>query len=302
MNYSNIVGNEKIKEYLKDQIINKNVLHSYLFSGINSIGKLMISKEFAKDILCLQKGNNSCDCKSCISFDGKNHPDFNIINENSETIKIEMIRGLTNKIIEKPILSEKKVYIINDADKMTVEAQNCLLKTLEEPPEFAVLILITANENLLLNTIKSRCMKVNFEPISDEEMEKYCKNTLGYDNISFQTIKSFGGSIGKAIEFYENNEDYKAIENIINQIKDKDITEIMTNSKILYNKEKIYDYLDYLINYLYIKSAEEKSFLYCIDYANKCINNLKSNGNFDMNLDMLLIKMWEEVNENSSRN
>ena len=149
MNYNSILGNKEEKEYLKEQIKRNNILHSYLFTGIEAIGKKLIAQEFSKDILCLEDSSEFCKCKSCISFLGNNHPDFILINKESETIKIEQIRELTNKIIEKPIISSKKVYIINDAEKMTKEAQNCLLKTLEEPPEFAVLILITSNENLL---------------------------------------------------------------------------------------------------------------------------------------------------------
>ncbi|MGN1298900.1 MAG: ATP-binding protein [Candidatus Scatovivens sp.] len=301
MNYSNIIGNNKVKEYLNEQIKNNYILHSYLFVGTESIGKLMIATEFAKDILCINGKSDSCNCRSCISFQGGNHPDLTIINKESETIKIEQIRQLTNKIIEKPILSSRKVYIINDSDKMTTEAQNCLLKTLEEPPEFAVLILITSNENLLLNTIKSRCMKVNFQPISDMEMKEFCQINLDYNNITSDKIKTFDGSIGKAIKFKQNENEYIAIEDIVNSIKKETIIDIMNKSKILYNKEKVFEYLDYLIDYLYIKSKEYKSFLNCIEYTNDCIRKLRANGNLDMNLDMLLMKMWEEVNEDCNR-
>ena len=156
MDFDNIIGNTEAKEYLKKSIRQNNILHSYLFLGTEGIGKQLIAKEFAKKILCFNKVEN-CKCKSCISFDSSNHPDFFPVNtENSESIKVETVREITEKVYEKPILSEKKVYIINDCDKMTPEAQNCLLKTLEEPPEFTVIILITANENLILNTIKSR--------------------------------------------------------------------------------------------------------------------------------------------------
>lgn len=293
MNYNNILGNKEVKEYLKEQIKNNNIVHSYLFSGIEAIGKLMLAKQYSKDILCLENKNEDCNCKSCVSFLGNNHPDFIVINQNSETIKIEQIRELTNKIIEKPILSSKKVYIINDAEKMTKEAQNCLLKTLEEPPEFAVLILITSNENLLLTTVKSRCMKINFHAISDEEIKKYCIENLEYNQIDIERIKSFEGSIGNAIKFKKNEEEYKQIEDVIEKISQNNIATLLQKAKIIYNKEKVNEYLNYMINYLYNNQKKNTNYLHCIGYVNECINKLKNNGNLDMNLDMMFIKMWE---------
>ena len=298
MNYNNIVGNTKIKNYLNEQIKNRNILHSYLFIGTEAIGKLMIAKEFSKDILCLNEKSDFCNCKSCISIEGNNHPDFCIINEQSETIKIDQIRHLTNKILEKPILSEKKIYIVNDCEKMTVEAQNCLLKTLEEPPEFAVLILIVSNENLLLNTIKSRCMKIKFSDISNEEMKEYCEKYLNYANITLNRIKSFNGSIGTAIKFKENEEEYNQIEKLIDDMRNSDIATILQKAKIIYNKERIIEFLDYMINYLYNNKDKNEKYLYCIEYVSDCISRMKFNGNFDMNLDMMIIKIWEVLNNN----
>ena len=295
MNYNSILGNKEEKEYLKEQIKRNNILHSYLFTGIEAIGKKLIAQEFAKDILCLEDSKEFCKCKSCISFVGDNHPDFILINKESETIKIEQIRELTNKIIEKPIISSKKVYIINDAEKMTKEAQNCLLKTLEEPPEFAVLILITSNENLLLTTVKSRCMKINFHAISNEEIKKYCEENLGYNNLDFERIKSFEGSIGKAIKFKESEEEYRQIEELVEEMSKNNIATLLQKAKIIYNKEKVNQYLNYIISYLYNKQKKNSNYLYCIEYVNECINKLKYNGNLDMNLDMMFIKMWEEL-------
>lgn len=184
---------------------------------MEGIGKKLITKAFAKKILCLeQEKKNDCECKSCACFLGGNHPDYFVVNENGETIKIEQIREITSKVIEAPIISNRKVYIINDCDKMTVEAQNCLLKTLEEPPEFAVMILISANENAILNTIKSRCMTIKFGPIAKEELKQYAMDKLGYEQMSENLLNSFGGSIGKAIFQKEKQAQFLQIENIIN--------------------------------------------------------------------------------------
>lgn len=108
--------------------------------------------------------------------------------EDGKSIKIEQIRYMQEKIAEKPIASNKKVYIINNSDTMTKEAQNCLLKTLEEPPEYAVIILVLANENNMLNTIKSRCTKIMFNPLSKEEIIHYF-NSNGLEIPNERTLK-----------------------------------------------------------------------------------------------------------------
>ncbi len=171
--FEKILGNEHIKEQLKKSIKNNQVSHSYLFIGIDGIVKKLLATEFAKAMQCLNKDKYCNNCKSCIEFDSNNNPDFLYIEPDGNSIKIEQIRDMQKRIQEKPIISEKKVYIIDNADKMTVEAQNSLLKTLEEPPEYATIILIGSNENAFLTTIKSRCMILHFNPIEDEKMLPY---------------------------------------------------------------------------------------------------------------------------------
>lgn len=295
MKFRNIIGNQQVKEYLNRNIATNNILQAYLFLGTDGIGKKLIAKEFSKKILCNNIENQTCTCKSCTCFDSGNHPDFIVVNDIGENIKIEQIRKITEKVIEKPIISERKVYIINDAEKMTKEAQNCLLKTLEEPPSFITIILISSNENAILNTIKSRCMKLKFKNISDEDLTKFSTEIIGYNNLTPNLLKSFGGSIGKAIKLKENSEKYLVIENLVKDLSKKDIIDIMLNAKIIYDKENIYDILDYMVVCLYDLGKEEKNYLNCIEYVNDCYIRLKANSNFDMSIDTLLFNMWEEV-------
>lgn len=263
---------------------------------MEGIGKKLITKAFAKKILCLeQEKKNDCECKSCACFLGGNHPDYFVVNENGETIKIEQIREITSKVIEAPIISNRKVYIINDCDKMTVEAQNCLLKTLEEPPEFAVMILISANENAILNTIKSRCMTIKFGPISKEELKKYAMDKLGYEQMSENLLNSFDGSIGKAILQKEKQAQFLQIETIVNGLETQDIITIMNQAKVLYDKENIQSILEYLMICVYAKMQENKVFIGCVEIINQAMKHLKRNCNFDMTLDTMLFGMWEMV-------
>ena len=299
MKFKDIIGNTEAKEYLIKSIKQNSILHSYLFVGTEGIGKLLIAKETARRILCSNNGEEGCRCKSCLLFNSNNHPDFSILdNGEDETIKVEAIRSMVEKVYEKPIVSSKKVYIINNCDKMTVEAQNCLLKTLEEPPEFIVIILITSNENVILNTIKSRCMAVKFHNISDEELIKYCKNNLECNEIPDNLLKAFDGSIGKAIELVGNAEKYKEIDSFINKIENISIIDLFEYKK-LFDKENINDVLNYMIVCLY--SKKDIKYLNCITHINECVTRLKSYSNFDMTIDNLLFRMWEEINENSNR-
>lgn len=117
--FDNILGNDKIKKSLINSVKLNRVSHSYLFIGTEGIGKRLIAKEFAKMILCTDE-NKYCDnCKSCIEFDTNNNPDFKVIEPDGNSLKIEQIRELQSKVAEKPIISDRKVYIINDSDKMT---------------------------------------------------------------------------------------------------------------------------------------------------------------------------------------
>ncbi len=301
MNFADIIGNTEVKEYLLKTVETDNILHSYLFLGTSGIGKKIIAKEFAKKIICTENKDN-CTCKSCTCFEAGNHTDFTIINEVGENIKIDEIRKITEKVIEKPIISSKKVYIINDCEKMTREAQNCLLKTLEEPPEFIVIILISSNENLILNTIKSRCMKVQFKNISEEYLKKYAIENLEYDSISENILKTCSGSISKLIELKDNKDKYLNIDNLVQNLEKKDMIDIILEGKILYDKDNIFEILDYLIVCLYSKTKENAKYIFCIEEVNKAKNNLRGNANFDMTLDTMLFKMWEDVNENCYRN
>ncbi len=126
--FKNIIGNNEVKANLINSVQNNKVSHSYLFIGIEGIGKKLIATEFAKMILCLDENKYCNNCKSCIEFDTSNNPDFMIIEPDGNSIKIEQIRNLQKKIQEKPIISNSKVYIINDADKMTRRSTKLFIK------------------------------------------------------------------------------------------------------------------------------------------------------------------------------
>ena len=295
--FETIFGNEKNKQILQKSIQNNTISHSYMFIGIQGIGKKIIAKEFAKNILCLnQENSKNCTCKSCIEFETNNNPDFSIIEPDGNSIKIEQIRELQKRIQEKPIISNSKVYIIDNADMMTQEAQNCLLKTLEEPPEYATIILIGSNENQFLTTIKSRCMILHFEPISNENIKKYLQNELGISNIDDEMLDIFQGSIGKAIDVKDKKEEYEKIIAFVENLDKKDIIDLYKLAEPIYkSKEEIFEILDY-INILLLKKARQ-NYLYtdCIQIVEDTKKRLKQNGNYDMCIDNLVFNLKERV-------
>ncbi len=293
--FEKIIGNNKNKNILEKSIELNKTSHSYIFWGIEGIGKKKIASEFAKKILCIEQKENECKCKSCIEFDTNNNPDFQIIEPDEGKVKIEQIREMQKRVAEKPIISNKKVYIINNADTMTKEAQNCLLKTLEEPPEYITIILICSNENNLLSTIKSRCTRMYYEPIEIEQLKKYLKENYPQENIEEEIIKLSQGSIGKAIQLSENKQIYKIIEKIMTDINKKDLLEIMELSEDIYKaKEQINSILEYMNVLALNLSKKDMRYINCIEIVEETKKRLKANSNYDMCIDNLLFNMCEQ--------
>ena len=306
--FENIAGHDNIKNILSNNINTKNILHSYLFIGEDGIGKKMLAKEFAKAILCTSENNRPCNiCKSCVEFNTNNNANFNLINEEGSAIKIEQIRNMQVKIAEKPINSNYKVYLINDAELMTQEAQNCLLKTLEEPPEYIVIILITSNENKVLNTIKSRCMKLYFNNLDKNSVKKVLTEKFEMEDINDSFLDAAGGSIKKALLIKEKSSEYEQITKLFDIIDKENLVNFINSASIIYeNKDDIYNILDYINILLDIKirSNSNNSFKFsnCIFTVEEVKKRLRANSNYDMSIDYLLMNMWKEINgERSSR-
>ncbi len=309
MSFENIIGNDKIKQELEENIRNNTVSHSYLFIGQDGIGKKLFAKEFAKMELCLDD-NNACDkCSSCIKFNSDNNPDFVIIKPDGNSIKISQIRDMQDNVYKKPIVSNKKLFIIDDSDKMTEEAQNSLLKTLEEPPEYITIILITSNENKLLNTIRSRCLKINFNNITTKEIIDYISREQIMSEPSDSLLSMCNGSIGKLIKINQNLLEYNEIEKNTNDLingRILNVVKMLNNFEILYkSKDIVLDLLDYMIVIIYEYINKNKDyrgkFLDLISIIENTKLKLMSNTNYDMCIDDLLLKIWEEINENYSR-
>lgn len=205
ISFDSIVGQKKPIQILKGLIKLNQIGHAYLFVGKEGIGKKTTAIAFAKAINCanLSESCNPCNCcSSCLKIERGVHPDFHIINPINAVISIDQIRGIKDIIYWMPLASRKKIFIINDAHKMTIEAFNSLLKILEEPPEFAVLILITAEPEFIIPTVSSRCYKISFLPIGREEQLKILSSlNLDLDEKQLEEIVLLSpGNLGKSVE------------------------------------------------------------------------------------------------------
>lgn len=303
MNFNNIIGNENLKQLFNNTICSNIKVHSYMFVGPDGIGKSLFAKDFAEKLLCLNSNKACGSCSSCVKFESGNHPDFVILDsEDGKNIKIGQVRQMQEQIAEKPIVSESKIFIINNSDLMTVEAQNCLLKTLEEPPSYAVIILLLSNENKLLNTIKSRCTKIAFKGLSNDELTNF--STLHHIDATKELLEASNGSISKLIQLSENIETYKNLDIIINKLYSSDIVDIWNNAEILYkSKDTINNLLDYfnMVFFNKLRKTNEIKYINSIKIVELTKGRLSANANYDMCIDNLLLKLWEEINENNNR-
>ena len=212
-----IIGHQRILEFLKKSVENKRLAHAYLFTGSAHLGKKTVALEFIRML-------NGQEIDQVI------HPDILIIEpevidkdgvKKELEIGIAQARKIQHQMSLFPYQAPYKIALINQAEKMTAEAGNCLLKTLEEPTGKAILILITANPQLLLPTIVSRCQMVKFLPVAEEEIEKNISKAVpsDYGLDVKRIIRLSNGRPGLVIDYLKNPELLKNQNKIISQLE-----------------------------------------------------------------------------------
>lgn len=206
--FDRIIGNEQIKKYFSDAVSYNKVSHGYILSGESGLGKKTLAKIFAQMLQCEGSGERPCGiCHSCKQCQTENHPDIIYVTHKKTVIGVDDIREQVNEdIAVKPYSSPYKIYIINEAEKMSAQAQNALLKTIEEPPEYAIILLLASNPQSLLLTVRSRCVTLNVKPVSDEQLQDYL-NQQGVESERIPMLVKFSqGNIGKAIKMAQAEE------------------------------------------------------------------------------------------------
>jgi len=254
MAFEHIVGQERLIGNLKKVLLENRVSHAYLVEGLKGVGKKQFAKALSKAILChnLQTEElGSEECSSCKKIKENNHTELHLLDIEG-SIKIEEIREIQKSIHIKPYEGSKKVYVILNGEKMTQQAQNALLKTLEEPPGHSVIIITTNNIKSLLPTIISRCQLLKLKPQGVEKVREYLVGEFGIDENEARVTATFSnGLVETAIRLY-NNEEFK-----IRRLKAIEITGKLLSSRTMdilneiefFNNEKSYieEIIDILI-------------------------------------------------------
>lgn len=276
--FDNIIGHDDKKTYFENIIKKHNISHSYIFYGEDGIGKFAFAEELAKELL------NTDNLNTC--------PDYKCISrlEDKKDILIEQIRKqIIDDIYIAPMSSDYKVYVINDAECLNVASQNSLLKTLEEPPKYIVIILICSNINNILTTILSRTNKINFIGVDNEKINSYIKTNFDI-TLSTNVLKYVDGSIGKAIDIIKTDlvKQFDRIDKLLEYMIKKDvINSLEISTDIQFSNINSIKYLEYKLYDL--KKYET------VKYVERAITRLRNNGNYDIVIDNMILKIIEKI-------
>jgi len=234
MAFKEIKGQEKVIRILQREVATSSLPGAYLFVGPRGVGKKLTALTFAKVLNCKRKGVDSCEeCSSCQKINHLNHPNVRIISGEEESIKIEQIRSLKRETGYRIYEGRKRVWIIEEAGKLSLEASNSLLKILEEPPPDTLFILIIQTLEDVLPTIRSRCQIIRFSPLSSREIEKILREKFSLNPQNISLIgKLSRGSMEEALLLVKEEEIFKKRDIILNNLtRDLSIEEIMKISK-----------------------------------------------------------------------
>lgn len=323
----NVVGHTDIIEYIKSAASQDKVSHAYILTGERGSGKKMLANLFARTLQCEAGGPEPCyECHACKQAASGNHPDIiRVLHEKPNSISVDDIRRQVNEDIQvKPYSGKYKIYIIPEADLMTVQAQNAILKTIEEPPAYAVIFLLVENAEALLPTIRSRCVMLKLRNIKDKLVKQYLMEQLQIPDYKADVCTAFAqGNIGRAI-MLANSEHFNEIKDeallLLKNIDHMELDELIEAVKrISAYKIEITDYLDMLMIWYrdvliykatknidrlifgdqldYIKERAKKSSYEGIETILNALENaktrLRANVNFDLVMELLLLTIKE---------
>lgn len=326
--FKNVVGHNDIIKYMQAAVQEKAASHAYILNGERGTGKKMLAKLFAMSLQCAnaEDGNSCGECQSCKQAVNNNQPDIIwVSHEKPTSIGVDDIREqINNDVVIKPYSSPYKIYIIPEADMMTEQAQNALLKTLEEPPEYAVIFLLTENADSLLPTIRSRCVMLKLRNIRDTLVKKYLMEQMEVPDYQAEICAAFAqGNVGKAImlassehfneikeealqllkyiedmELYEVEEAIKRIAAYKLQITDYfDIMAIWYRDVLIYKATMDPDRVVFSDQLKFIKEQAKRKSYEGIGEILKSLENaktrLRANVNFDLVMELLLLTIKE---------
>ena len=325
--FKDIVGHEQIIEHLKTAIEMGKVSHAYILNGPDLSGKMMIAEAFARALLCEKQDPDGCgECRSCRQSDDRNNPDIIYVkHDKTNTISVDDIRTqLNNDIVLKPYSNKYKIYIVDEAEKMNQQAQNALLKTIEEPPAYAVIMLLTTNADSFLQTIRSRCITLNLKSVKNDVIKSYLMTEKKIPDYQADVCAAFAqGVVGKAIKLASSddfNELKESALSLIKRLDDIDLYEMGEAIKQISDyKLQVQDYFDLITvwyrDVLYMKATNDvnglifKDEVYdikkqaskhsyhgietIIEALDKAKLRINANVNFDLVIELLLMTIKE---------
>lgn len=263
LDFHSVIGKEDVIGHLQTAVLQNKLSHAYIFEGEDGSGKLLMAKIFAKALQCEKNRGiwehggtdiNPCgQCASCQKADGGNHPDIHILTHEKISIGVDDIRSQINQDVQiKPYDGGKKIYIIPNAERMTEQAANALLKTIEEPPEYALFLLLTDNVYRMLPTILSRCVQIKFRPVSTKAVKQYLMEKHHIPDYLAEVSAQFSqGNIGRAVRYAVNEEFLEIKEELLHLLRyldDMTVREILSAvKKLAAHKGEINDYLDLIL-------------------------------------------------------
>ena len=210
-----IYGNEFIMSTFSNMLENDRMAHSFLIYGEKGLGKKQIADYLAMMLVCESDGDKPCgNCRSCRSAADHCHPDI-IYAEHSGKLNgfsVETIRNICADVYIRPNNTDRKIYLFTDADAITVQAQNSLLKLIEEPPAYAYFIFTASSKNILLETILSRIISLSASEVNiSTATEALVERDISEEQAE-NAVKTFGGNIGMCIEYLKSDEIKNAVE------------------------------------------------------------------------------------------
>lgn len=253
--FEKVIGHEQIIEHFQNAIRLNRISHAYILNGEEGAGKSLLAHLFSMTLQCETGGDTPCgECRSCKQAEGHNQPDIIwVTHEKPGSIGVEDVRGqVIGDVQIKPYSSPYKIYIIDDAQKLTVQAQNALLKTIEEPPEYGIVIFLTTNAEGFLPTILSRCVELDLKPVSNEVIQRYLMEQVRVPDYKAEVCAAFAqGNVGKAVKlassenFDEMKQHAKKLLNATEQMKISDLPDYLR--ELSDYKDSIEDYLDLML-------------------------------------------------------
>lgn len=207
--FEDVIGQNRVKEILSSLEHSGNIGHAYLFNGPTGIGRKLIAGKFAALTMCLrehEEGSVCCECESCVLLKNGTNPDLITVSvpKDKKTISVEAVRNMREDMLTAPLIGKKKVYVIENGDRMTTEAQNALLKILEEPPRYVIIIILSSNPLMLLDTVRSRTVRIDFSRNTEDEIKiAYRKMRAGaVDEDEESLVCAYAdGIIGRVFDF-----------------------------------------------------------------------------------------------------